>query len=178
MKKLSKSVYQKYGITVRLVEESDAEFIVNLRTNEKLGRFLSQTDGNVDEQRKWIKAYKAREAAGEEFYFIAVGEQGEQYGTTRLYHFEANSFTTGSWLFAENTPAGVAIKADLIGRELAFEELGYEICKFDVRRDNKTVIRFHQFFKPKVIMENDLDIYYELDKASFYKFRDKIINII
>jgi RimJ/RimL family protein N-acetyltransferase len=178
MRKLLKSVYQKYGITIRLVEESDAEFIVSLRTNEKLGRFLSQTGSSVEEQRKWIKAYKTREVAGEEYYFIAVGEEGNRYGTTRLYNLEADSFTTGSWLFAEKAPSGMAIKTDLIGRELAFEELGYDICRFDVRKDNKKVIRFHKSFNPRVIKENDLDIYYELDKASFYKFRDKLINII
>jgi hypothetical protein len=178
MKKLIKSVYQKYGITIRLVEEADAEFIVSLRTDEKLGRYLSHTRVSVDEQRKWIKAYKIREALGEEYYFIAIGEQGERYGTTRLYNLEVDSFTTGSWLFSESAPTGMAIKTDLIGRELAFEELGYEICKFDVRRENKKVIRFHQFFMPRMIMENDLDIFYELDKASFNKFRDKLINII
>lgn len=177
MRKLTDTTYSRYGVNLRLVDESDAAFIVQLRNDEKLGRHLSKSSASVEDQKAWIRSYKAREARAEEYYFIAVGENGERYGTTRLYNLEEDSFTTGSWLFSSDAPYGTAIKADLIGRELAFEELGYEICKFDVRKDNKTVIRYHKSFQPKVIKETELDVFYELDKASFYKFRDKLINI-
>jgi len=35
---------EKYGIKLRFVEIDDAEFILSLRLNEKLGRFISPTE--------------------------------------------------------------------------------------------------------------------------------------
>ncbi len=54
----------KYGIDVRFVEESDAEFILSLRTDPKLSRYLHATDNDVEKQRQWIRKYKEREAHG------------------------------------------------------------------------------------------------------------------
>lgn len=167
----------RYGVNMRLVEPDDAAFILSLRTDEKLGRFLSPTHHDVGRQTAWLEEYKERESRGQEYYFIAVGENGERYGTTRLYDFEEEKFTTGSWLFSRNTPLGVAIKADIIGREIAFENLGFEVCKFDVRKDNKSVIKYHKAFKPTIVGEDDDIIYFELDKPSFYNYRNKLLKI-
>ena len=54
----------RYGLHVRLVREEDAEFIVKLRTDPKLGRYIHATDNNVEKQRKWIRDYKKRENDG------------------------------------------------------------------------------------------------------------------
>ena len=37
----------KYGLHVRLVNEDDAEFIVSLRTDPKLSRFIHDTGNDV-----------------------------------------------------------------------------------------------------------------------------------
>ena len=59
------------GNTVlRLVVEEDAQFILQLRLDESLNRFLSKVDSNQDEQREWIKRYKCREREKLEYYFI------------------------------------------------------------------------------------------------------------
>ena len=56
----------RYGITLRPVEVTDAEFILELRTDKRLGQFLSTTSPDLDQQREWIRGYKKREAVGEE----------------------------------------------------------------------------------------------------------------
>ena len=57
---------KRYGISVRLVEEDDAEFILKLRTNRKLSRYLHKTDADIEKQIQWIRNYKKREL---ELYF-------------------------------------------------------------------------------------------------------------
>lgn len=175
--KLSKETFSKYGITIRLVNETDAEFLYALRTDMKLGRFLSKTSGTVADQQEWIKKYKQREQEGKEYYFMAVSQDGERYGTSRLYDFDERSFTVGSWLFFKDAPTGVAIKTDILVREIGFEELGFNFCKFDVRKDNKSVLRYHRAFGPTVIAESELDIYFLLEKDAFYSYRNKLLKI-
>ena len=48
----------KYGVTARLVNEGDAEFITALRSNEKLGRFIHASNGDVDAQKNGFKNIK------------------------------------------------------------------------------------------------------------------------
>jgi len=57
----------RYGLHVRLVNEDDAEYILNLRTDHKLGRFLSKTVNDLEVQKQWIRDYKKREALGLEY---------------------------------------------------------------------------------------------------------------
>lgn len=168
---------EKYGITLRPVELSDAEFIVGLRTDEKLGRFLSPTLPDIDAQREWLKKYKEREANGTEFYFIAE-HQGRAYGTTRIYNITENCFEVGSWLFAKDSPRGVSILADIAGREFAFEKLTTPICKFEVRRDNLTVIKYHKGYCPTLVDADELNYYFTLDRASFTTHATKLIKIL
>ena len=53
-------MYQKYGIQLKPVEESDADFIIELRTNNQKSRFISATNPDVTQQKEWIKNYKIR----------------------------------------------------------------------------------------------------------------------
>ena len=60
----------RYGLNFRFVVESDAEFILDLRTHKKLARYISYTDNSLENQINWIKRYKEREAAGLEYYIL------------------------------------------------------------------------------------------------------------
>ena len=53
---------EKYGCYYRLVEIKDAEFIMSLRTNEKLSRYINETNNKLKDQSDWLKDYKLREA--------------------------------------------------------------------------------------------------------------------
>ena len=61
---------EKYGLVARFVKEDDAAFIVQLRTDPILSRFLHATDSSVEKQKEWIHSYKERESRGEDYYFI------------------------------------------------------------------------------------------------------------
>lgn len=164
----------KYGITLRLVELEDAEFIYNLRTNKDLNKFISFTSLDFSDQVKWIKDYKNREYAGNEFYYIAQDHIGNKYGTIRLYNLDKKSFELGSWLFQTDSPLGMAVKAHFIGFEIGFEELKAEYCRFEIRKKNKAVLKYMKDFRTTLVNEDDLNFYFTLSKENFYKRRNQL----
>jgi acetyltransferase-like isoleucine patch superfamily enzyme len=164
----------RYGITLRLVEEKDAEFIFELRNNSGLNRFISYTSPKLNDQIKWIKDYKIREEAGLEYYFVAQDQLGNNYGTIRLYNLDEKSFEIGSWLFNNNSPIGMAVKAHFIGFETGFEILKAEYCRFEIRKKNQGVLRYMRDFETTLVNEDDLNYYFTLSKESFYKRRSQL----
>lgn len=168
---------EKYGFNLRLAELEDAKFILSLRTNPLLNQFLSATSDDLEKQIEWIRQYKQREKNNQEYYFVAEID-GIKYGTTRLYNFDELSFEAGSWLFSKETPAGLAIKADIIGRRFGFEALNATYCKFKVRKENKSVIRYHMGYQPTLITEDELNYYFKLSRANFENHSEKLLKLI
>ena len=62
MTKLSSNFeLDRYGLHVRLVREEDAAFILSLRTDSKLSRFIHPTENDEVKQRANIRGYKERQ---------------------------------------------------------------------------------------------------------------------
>ena len=176
-------VIDRYGLFARLVDESDAEFIVKLRTDSKLSRYLHKTDSSIENQIQWIKNYKEREEAGTEYYFIFY-KDGGPVGLNRLYNITNESYTSGSWLFSSEAPFGVAFLAQVVLRELAFFEWGmqYEEDKSGVHVDNVNVQKFNILAGMKEtgrhLTEDGEFIQLRLDKEDFLKGRNKILRML
>ncbi|QXB22135.1 GNAT family N-acetyltransferase [Lelliottia amnigena] len=157
-------------IEFRLVEESDANFIYDLRVNKYYNKHLSKMTGDISGQREWIKSYKIRELTNDEFYFIIIrSDNKERIGTVRLYDFieEKNSFCWGSWILNQDKTASSAIESALLVYKVAFQELGFERCHFDVRKDNLKVIQFHQKLGAEIVDSNDIDYFFNYEKQSY-----------
>ena len=50
------------NLTLRLIRPADADYVHALRTDPAYNRHLSEVRGTAEDQRRWIEAYKAREA--------------------------------------------------------------------------------------------------------------------
>lgn len=176
---------ERYGLFARLVKEEDAEFIIKLRTDPKLSRFLHKTDPDIDGQKKWIREYKKREEAGTEYYFIFY-KDGMPIGLYRLYKIDEEKFISGSWIFSSNAPFGSAFIAQIILREIAFLDFG---CEYEdnstngVHVDNTAVLSFD--LKMACMKEigrysNELGdfVALKLTKDDFLKGRKKIMRML
>ncbi len=161
---------KKYGLEARLVKEEDAAFIIKLRTDPTLSRFIHATDLDLQKQIDWIRSYKEREKVGLEYYFI-FSIDGITYGLERIYDIQNNSFTHGSLVFDANSPFGASIKADIITREIGFNTLDKECNFFDVSKGNSGVISYHQRFKPVTISEDEESYHYSLSRDNFEKYK-------
>jgi len=150
----------RYGIHCRLVNEADAEFIVKLRSDPKLGRFLHASDGDLQKQIEWTREYKKREAEGLDYYFI-FSKDGEDFGLCRIYNIDWThlSYTSGSWVMKPGLPVDVAMIPSVIMGEIAHAVLGLLINIYDVRKINKQVLYFHRnVLKAIEYGETELDI--------------------
>lgn len=170
-------IIKKYGLTVKLVTEDDAEFIVRLRTDDKLCLFLNKTNSSIAAQKKWITQYKLRESKGEEYYFIFLHDD-RPIGLCRLYDFDSLSFTIGSWIFSTDAPKGMALLGDIITREMGFDLFPEKKLKFDVRKGNKNVIKYQHIFKPIITGEDDENFYFELVRENFEKYKIKFLRML
>ncbi len=172
-------IIEKYGLKARFVVESDAEFIVDIRTDESLSKYIHTTDNDIQKQKEWIRAYKQREAKGSEYYFIFYVDD-IPYGVERIYNIKEDSYEHGSLVFKKESPFGASIKADIITREVGFDILRKKINLFDVSKGNNGVISYHLRYKPEVIGEDEESYHYSLSKENFEKYKKvymKLFNI-
>lgn len=163
---------ERYGITARLVNEDDAEFIVCLRTDTQKGQFLGVTDVNVEKQRNWISEYKKRERDGKEYYFMFEKPRGERLGVSRIYEIKEDTFTTGSWVFKKGAPFGAAFLGDIICHEIAFELFPNSVNLHDVRKANNGVRKYADEFHPTLLFETEFTQYYMNTRENYLKYKD------
>lgn len=172
-------VIKKYNIILQPVEENDAEFIISLRTDPKKSRFISVTQNDVDKQKDWIRAYKIKEENEAEFYFIATDENNVKFATYRLYNIEDDICEIGSWVSKPDYDNAInSIKVDIIMKEFVFDNLGYDQLRFEVNKNNFSVVKYHKLFSPKLVGEDDKNYYFVLDKQSFKAKRSQVFKNI
>ena len=167
----------QYGLNFRLVVEDDAEFIVALRTHEKLARYISYTDNSVENQINWIKNYKHRETKGEEYYILFEDENHVKLGVVRIYNIKDDSFTAGSWLIGLEADELAGLKSDLFILAFSFDELKLKKCYIDIRKDNKKLVRYHNMFF-KQINEDEYNIYLVMDIEGYKKKTKYLTSIL
>ncbi len=167
----------RYGLYVRFVNESDAEFILKLRTDTKLGKYINATEPNISKQIEWIREYKQRESTGTDYYFMFERPTGNRLGVCRIYDIEKDKFTIGSWIFSPSAPIGSSILGDIITREIAYELFPNSTLLFDVRKDNINVIKYQESYKPQLLKEDSLTNYYCCSKDNFEKYKKGILRM-
>ena len=167
---------KNFDVYRRFAEVRDAAFILRLRQDEKLGRFLSVTNPDVSVQEKWLEQYKTREGNKQEFYFVFCrGETHKPYGVNRIYNLDQKSFEVGSWLFSDESPEGLSVLADLSSRDYAFSVLNAEYCRFEVRKENRSVVNYHKRFRPELTGEDESNYYFKLERDKYMYYRNQLL---
>ncbi|MDU7781538.1 GNAT family N-acetyltransferase [Aeromonas caviae] len=165
-------------INMRLIDESDAEFVLKLRSDERYNKFLSSVNSDINSQRDWIRKYKEDEISNKQFYFIIERKDGVPCGTVRVYDIKENSFCWGSWILNEDKTHYAAIESALMVYDFGFNRLGFNKSHFEVIRGNLKVVSFHKKFGAVMIGEDDDHYYFEITKASVMKCREKFKSLI
>jgi len=159
-------------IKLRLVEESDAGFILELRLDKRYNSFLSPVDPDINKQKNWIREYKKKENAGIEFYFIIERLDGTPCGTVRVYDLRPESFSWGSWVLNENKTRYAALESAFLVYEFGFSNLGLSLARFDVMKKNEKVVSFHEKMGACKTGEDEKNFYFEMTKGAVQKARE------
>lgn len=166
-------VFKGKSISFRSVQLEDAEFILSLRLDDRLNRYLSPVDSNLQQQVDWLREYKKRELNGTEYYFIIEDNRGEELGTLRLYDFRDNSFSWGSWIIKQGAPSNVAIESALLVYEFAFKILNFTQTHFEVIKENSKVKAFHERLGAELINSDEQKNYYVFSRQSYENISGK-----
>ena len=168
---------KRYGISVRLVEEDDAEFILKLRTNRKLSRYLHKTDADIEKQIQWIRNYKKRELEGTEYYFLFYNDL-QKIGVSRISDIKDTNASEGSWICDPSCNYEDIIATSLFGSDIFFEVLELETNIFTVSKGNNSVLKYHRKRGSEVMKETDIEYTLRLDKQNYLKNRERIIKLL
>lgn len=155
------------NLRLRLIEPDDADYVHGLRTDPAYNAHLSEVTGTAADQRRWIEAYKAREAERRELYYVIERRDAVRCGLVRLYDISTESFTWGSWILDHNKPPKAALESAVLIYVIGFERLGIPKAVFDVRRENAHTIAFHRRFNASQTHETDDDVHFVFSADRF-----------
>ena len=156
-------------LSFRNASETDAKFILSLRTNSAKSRYLSTTSADIEAQKSWLQGY-AR--AGDQAYFIIQAAE-KHIGTVRLYDVQEDSFCWGSWILTVDAPITAAIESELMVYSYAVDHLGFQKAHFDVRKGNESVWKFHERFGALRTHETEEDFVYQISLAAINQARNR-----
>lgn len=165
---------QTKNLYLRLIQDDDVDFLLSLRLNQNLNTYLNQVSDDKEQQIKWLKNYKQREAQGTDYYFVIVDKKLGDIGLVRVYDIDyaSKTFTWGSWIIQEeNRPKYAAIESALLVYEFAFNELNLLLAKFVVDNDNLGVIKFHNRFGANHLHIDEINNNFDLPKTKYTQLK-------
>lgn len=170
-------IFERYGLTVRLVNESDTEYILSLRTDKKLSKYIHKTDDSVAKQLDWFKKYKIRESENRDYYFLYL-KDGKPVAVNRVYNICEYFGTPGSWLCSPNNDIEVSMATHFILHDIIFEILQLDFTVFDVQKANKQVWKMHIKCGAKMVSESDIYYYFVTTKQDYFSHRDSFLQLL
>lgn len=153
-------------VDLRLVAVEDAEFILSLRLEPAINRFMSPVRNDVGAQARWIEEYLERNLLGLEYYFIIESKQGEKLGTVRMYDIESDRFTWGSWMVRPGSPKGTGTEGAMLMYRFAFYQLNLSLGSFYVSKGNPS-LECHKRMGAQIVQETESEVLYEIRKSDF-----------
>lgn len=168
---------ERYGIKCRMATEEDSSFIISLRTNEKLSRYLHYTDDDLERQKKWMQNYEERHKNGEDYYFVYSYNE-IPFSVNRIYNIMENSATGGSWICVPGTLPEVSMASLVLMRDILFEFLGKDYDLFDVQCGNKQVHKLHIMLGAKRIGMTGDQENFSLYKKDYIKHREEFLELL
>jgi RimJ/RimL family protein N-acetyltransferase len=152
------------NIVLRNVQVEDADFILSLRLDPQKGGYLSPVEADVEKQRQWIRRYLASEGQA---YFLICDPAMQPLGTVRIYDAIGDSFSWGSWILKKGAPAGAAVESAVLVYWLATHRWGFRAAHFQVRRDNTSVLAFHEKFGAERVTQTseEMEIHLRIGQA-------------
>ena len=157
------------NLILRLIKPDDAAYVHGLRSNPAYNTHLSTVTGTVDDQRTWIEDYKSREAQGQEFYYVIERKDGMRCGLVRLYDFDVESFTWGSWILDESKPRKAALESAVLIYQIGFLGHNFGSAIFEVLNKNSHTLAFHRRFGALETGHDELNTYFKYARARFEK---------
>ena len=169
-KKVTKNLYLKE------VNLKDANYILKLRTDKLLSKYINPTPKNIKKQYEWLKKYLHRRKNKKEYYFIFQIKKKTLYenlGFARIVKIKNDTFHFGGWILQRNTKPWIALECCLSIYEYAFNYLNYKKCLLWINLNNIDVIKYHKFLGAKFLKKDKKEIFLKFDTKNYIKLKSK-----
>lgn len=174
-------------VNFREVSIDDAEFILELRCNEKKSRFIHKTEYNLEKQINYIKRYLTLD---NEWYFIVENKNHEPIGTNSIYphpiadeHWKDPNNPNigreglGRWLAKDGLSPLQTIESDYLIIAIFFDVFKFPFAPLIIHKDNKHVLNYHLNWGAEIFgtyNDDGLELYLiDLKAEDYYKNKGK-----
>ena len=165
--------------TLRIADESDAQFTLNIRNDPKLNRFIPAVNGTVESQVLWIQKQRARDF---DCFYVIESAGGERRGTVSFYDLdpENSACELGSYISYGNAMENVDAAVLILDR--IFDRLKLKTVVLNIDENNSKVIKFWQRFGAElsgsVSMEGWVSDCYLLTAEGYSEHRSRIAALL
>ena len=166
------------NLNLRLIELDDAAYVHGLRTNPAYNAHLSAVQGTVEDQSRWIEAYKPREAERRELYYVIERKDGVRCGLVRLYDITADSFSWGSWILDHNKTRKAALESAVLSFSVGFEGLNLNSAFVTVDHDNEKALSFYRRMNMSELRRDENEIFFIYQREQFAADRPVCVDIL
>jgi RimJ/RimL family protein N-acetyltransferase len=159
-------------LRLRTANEDDAEFILSLRLDPELSRFINETDPSIEKQRAWIRQ---RREAPDDYHMIIQTHDRRRLGTIAVYNIDAvdNTFEWGRWIIHRAAPFYTALESALLCYQLAFVDLRLATAIFGTNKQNTRVISFNLKLGAKVCRTTTDAVWFRFTKEDFVRIKPR-----
>ena len=131
-------------ILLRSVVEEDAAFILRIRNDEKMNRFVNYVGNNMEKELQWIKEQRARE--GDYFFSIIGKSKNEMLGNIAIYNIDTENKRAELGRWVSYAASMVNIEAVILSHDLAFDFAGVDCVYTNTLQENRKVVNFWKHF--------------------------------
>ncbi len=135
---IDSSLEGKY-VSLRPVNEDDAKFIIDIRNNPLITKYLPPLNVTIDQQKQWINKQRSD---SESYYFIMQNRKGKSSGTISVYDIHDGEGEFGRICSIGNPIAN--IEACILLFDYCFSEINLNKLHLWVYEDNTAVIHFDE----------------------------------
>jgi RimJ/RimL family protein N-acetyltransferase len=163
----------KYS-NLRIASEKDAQFILDLRLNPALNKYIGKTDPSLVKQKEWITNARFR---NDDFHFIIENKKNEPCGTIAVYGINyADSIAEwGRWITKPNAPIAVTLESAILVQYFAFKKLHLKSLHGGTNKSNWQVVNFHKSYAQDVSTD-DQSIYFYFEEQNLKILASKYKN--
>lgn len=99
-------------------------------------------------------------------------------GTNSIYNIHEDQFTGGRWCMVEHSLPEEVLESSILAWNYAFNVLGLHKDCYDVRKNNKKVLRYHTTWGARYIKEGEEDIFFEMTRDTFNQNKQRFLDLL
>ena len=135
-----KPIEGKY-IDLKCIDESDAEFTLELRQDPEFVKYLPKLDITIEQQKQWINIQQKTQ---DDYFWVVMDKKGNRLGTVGIFDIFSDPPKAGRLAIKGNALQN--IEANYLAYKYGLDNLGLNKLWGFIYAENERAIRFAELF--------------------------------